>query len=108
MDGKQNAAFFHASFIALGLVLGDAHADECSRDATQGATSAGSSQRGHNRTRCNQRAYARNSERANARQPSQCAAEYRSGARSCGGSFRRFSVFLVSEVFRAFVLGKKN
>ena len=40
VDGEENASIFDAAFVALGLVLGDAHAYESSDESSYGTTYA--------------------------------------------------------------------
>src|SRR5205814_2224084 len=80
---QQDAATFHAPFIALCLILRDAHANQGSRDAADRAPNSRSSQSSHDRTSRDERPESGNGERANSGQPAKSAAEQSS--RTCSG-----------------------
>src|ERR1700686_4447056 len=108
MHGEQDSAFLDPAFVALGFVFGNAHANESSRDAANRAAYADSGESSHDRSCRNERADARNGQRANTGQPTERSADY--GA-SCGtgcGSLGRLRVFLNREVFRALIFGEQN
>src|SRR5579872_3944426 len=103
MHGEQDPAFFNPAFVALGFVFGNAHADEGSRNAADGAAYAHSSESSDDWAGCNERADAGNCQRTNTRQPTKGSANYSAscGAGSCPLGCLRF--FLNCEVFRALI-----
>ena len=68
MNGKQNAALFDMSFVALGFVLGDAHPDECADQTADSAADSEPSKSAHNRAGRDKRTDPRDRKRADSGQ----------------------------------------
>ena len=54
VDRKQDSSFFDSAFIALRLVLGNAHSDQGSRQTANHPAGARASQCGYDRSRCDE------------------------------------------------------
>ena len=92
MDAQEDAAIFHLSFITLGFVLGDAHADQGSDHAAGGSASAETDSQGRDdRSGGDQWSDSGNGQSS---EPSQCpegASDDPSGGRASSSSFPELS-----------------
>src|SRR5712692_231043 len=107
VDGKQNAAFFHAAFVSFCFILGNAHADESSRDTADRATYSDTGQGSHNWSRGDKWPQSGNGQGADPCEPTQTAADHRACAGSRRGAFRSFGALFMRVVFCAFILWKQ-
>ena len=108
MNGKQNAARFDVSFVALGFVLGDAHPDECANQTADSAADSQAGQSAHDRACRNKRTDPRNRKSADPGQQAQSSTDHSAGRNSGGGSLRRFCILLMGEIFRSLVVLEQN
>src|ERR1700694_3320513 len=98
MDRDQDPTIFNSAFVALSFVFRDAHSYQRSGDAADRTSHSSSSERSHNRTGGDKWPQSRNSECADAHQPSHGPAEDNTGAGPCRGSLRSLRAFLVRKI----------
>src|SRR5579863_6090795 len=98
MHRKEDSALLDPHLIALGLVLGNPHANQSARDPAYCTAYAHPSQGGHEGTGGEKGAQTRYRQSANAHQPSQGAAQRRTRSGACGCALGSLGAFLVSEV----------
>ena len=108
VNGKQDAAILHSALVTLRFVFRNAHADKRSGETAHGSAYTRARECGYYRTGCDERPQARNRERPNARQPSQTASKYRSGAGACGCTLGRLGVLLMREIPGALFVREKR
>src|ERR1017187_9735464 len=108
MYRQQNTAPFDSAFVPLGLILRDAHTDECADQSADRAANSQAGQGSHNRAGRNERTEARNRQCADTDQQSQGAAHYPPGSHASGRSLGRLRVLLMSELLRALVVGQEH
>src|SRR5262245_42194674 len=104
MNGEQDAALFHASFVALRFILRYAHSHEGSDYTANRAAGARASESSNDRTGGDKRSNAGDRKSTYSCQPAQCSTRDRSCACAGGCAFWRLRVFLVGKVLSAFVL----
>src|SRR6185503_8512454 len=80
VDGEENATILDASLVTLGLVLGDAHADQGAGQAADRAAHSRPCEGGHDRAGGDERPKPRDRQRADAGEPAEAAADHRSGS----------------------------
>src|SRR5580704_12408264 len=108
MHREQHAARLHAAFIALRFILRHSHADQSADESTHRPARAQTRQRAHDGTSRDERSDARDGQRADAGQQTECAANYASCGHARGGALRRLGVLLVGEIFRALVIRQQH
>src|ERR1700688_2664818 len=108
MHGKQNTAFFYASFISLGFVFRDAHSDERACKAADNSARTRARKSCHDRAGGDERTEAWNRQRSDADKPAQSPANHRSGSCSGGGPFGGLGGLFVSKILGSLILGKQN
>ena len=108
MHGDEDAAILDAAFVALGLVLGNAHADECSDEAADCSANAETRECAHDGTRSDERTDAGDRERADAGEKTERAADDTADAYAGRGAFRRLGVLLGRELTRAVIVGHED
>src|SRR5580658_2264761 len=99
MNGEQDAAVFHAAFVALGFVLWDTEANQGTGEAANRAAYAESGQRGHNRPRRDEGPQSRDGQRSDSCEPAQTTADDCASSRARRRAFGRLGSFFVSEIF---------
>ncbi len=104
VDGEKCSAVLDAAFVALGFILGDAHADQGSDETAYCAADSEPGERGHDGAGSDEWTNARYGECSDACQQSERSADYSASRSTCGCAFGRLGVFLVSEIASAGVI----
>ena len=92
----------------LGFKFRNAHADQGAGDATDGCANGRTTECCHDRAGRNERANARNGQRADSSQQTQYATGYTPCAGADGGAFRGFGVVLVRKITAAGFVRKQH
>src|ERR1700760_5833 len=99
MHGEKNTAILHATFIPLGFVLWNTESDERSDEPSDCAADAEACKCTHYRACSDEGTDARDRQRADAREQSECSAHCTTYADACGRAFRRLGVLFCGEIF---------
>jgi hypothetical protein len=108
MNREQDAAALDSSLVPLGLVLRHPEANQRAREPAHGAAHRSAGKRRHDRSGRDERADARNGQRANPGEPAERTTNNRAGAAASRRAFGRLCPFLVSEVLGPRVRGKQD
>ncbi len=99
MHGQQNTAILHPAFISLGFVLRNSESDQRPHEAADSTANAETCERAHDGAGSDERTHARNRQRADTGEQSECSAHCTAYAHACGRALRRLGVLFCGEIF---------
>src|SRR5262245_6659604 len=108
MNRKKYVPLENLALVLLGLVFGNAHANQRPGQATGRGADSGSRQGGHDRTRSDKWANAWNGQGANPDQPPKPAPYDPAGSCASRSTFRRLRVLFMSNVARSRFVGEQE
>ena len=98
MNRNEDVPLADFTFISFGFEFRNAQTDQTTGDPTHGGSNCDATQRGDNRTGCNERPDPWNGQSADSGDPTQCPADDTACAGSSDSAFRGLGVLFVSEV----------